>query len=1135
MNGRFFYSAVLAACSAVATALLVTTASSSGNLIEAVPYSSLTTSSFVFTDRTLTFADTGSYDADCFYIRGGNDDKDTAASSVQWTLGTNEDSIVYLDFWDGQESYGFSSWSAGWSISAQPGIQFGGYGPGTVYEQSFVASSILLYGNDGSALIPNKGTYVAFVCPQNSATTSSTVTYSTSATLTSTFTSSSPTLTTSTSSTSTFTSSTSATQTSTFTSSTSTTSTSITTTSTDPNVMAFAASGGPVAVVYVPNLNVGDLVYSDRSFTFLDLGSYRSSCYYLRGPNNDKNTEASSVQWTILTLSNSTIYLDFWQDQDTLGFTSWSSGWKLASETGVKLMEHTSPIGPGMVYKKNFTAGTVQLYGNDGNGVSTYIVFVCDQETTTTTTSLPPPFSITAYSVAGNFMTVHLISSLHLGDPVFTDRTLTLTSLGDYDSDCIYIRGPNDDLNTPAGDVQWVINLSAASTVYLDFWDDQYNLGFASWNTGWQVSGRSGITFATYGPGVVYRKDFGPGSVFLYGNAGENISSGTYVGTYVAIACPEEPATTTSQEPLSLSVIALSSRLIETVSASSLQVGDPVFTDRTVTFSSLGSYSNLCFYVRGPNDDQATPFSSEQWLITSGTAATVYLDFWNNQDIYGFQEWNQDWLLSSETGIQFSTYGPGRVYQKNFPAGNITLYGNTRGNSSSTAGIYLAYVCPVVPTLTSTTSTATSTTSTTQPFRVQAVSGRHIELVPVASIQVGDPVFTDRTFSFNALGSYDSSCYFLRGPNNDKMTSASSVQWILTSYVAATVYLDFWSDQDRLGFASWSTGWAISSQSGLSLLWHGAAIYGPGIVYEKHFDGSGDILLFGNDGKGVDNYAAVICADDVTLTTSSITSTATSSSETHSSTSSSSQTHSSTSSSSQTHNSTSSSTETLSSTSTTRSSLTTTISSTTTYTSSSLTATVTTISQTETTFTATLTYTNTRTTITSSTTTTTYTSSHTRTSSSETTTTMTRTTTTTTVSTTSTNLDYWFSSEWIVPQTIAASTLNWALCISAASVVFLVLLCLCCCVCRRCLRPKRQRQSNDSPPWGHPPSPDVWRDARARGPNIPPPAASTGSDLQPRIYSRDSGESAGSSQPRQPRNTSRASGSSAGSSMYTSV
>ncbi len=70
-----------------------------------------------------------------------------------------------------------------------------------------------------------------------------------------------------------------------------------------------------------------------------------------------------------------------------------------------------------------------------------------------------------------------------------------------------------------------------------------------------------------------------------------------------------------------------------------------------------------------------------------------------------------------------------------------------------------------------------------------------MEVVPVTDLASGSLLFTDRNYKFSDVGNYPDSCYFIRGPNNDKNTAPNLVQTILEVPFASTIYLDFWGGQ----------------------------------------------------------------------------------------------------------------------------------------------------------------------------------------------------------------------------------------------------------------------------------------------------------------------------------------------------
>ena len=137
------------------------------------------------------------------------------------------------------------------------------------------------------------------------------------------------------------------------------------------------ASGQPIeAIPYSSQISVGSRLFSDRDYYFLTIGNYSADTFYIRGPNNDKDTPAASPQWIITVNVPVIVYLDFWGGQETMGFAQWKDGWNVSSMSPTTFDHHTIVEGPGVVYEKYFAAGEIVLYGNDGNGAGTYLVFV---------------------------------------------------------------------------------------------------------------------------------------------------------------------------------------------------------------------------------------------------------------------------------------------------------------------------------------------------------------------------------------------------------------------------------------------------------------------------------------------------------------------------------------------------------------------------------------------------------------------------------------------------------------------------------------------------------------------------------------------------------------------------------------
>ena len=133
------------------------------------------------------------------------------------------------------------------------------------------------------------------------------------------------------------------------------------------------------------DLYVGSKPFTDRSYEFSSIGNYPSTCTFIRGPNDDKNTDPTSVQTILEVPFKSTIYLDFWGgDAHVEKVSNWISDW---SETMMHIPtqffgvsdEQPCEWGPGMVIKRNFESGSINLMGNNGSDHGTYYAFVCPQ------------------------------------------------------------------------------------------------------------------------------------------------------------------------------------------------------------------------------------------------------------------------------------------------------------------------------------------------------------------------------------------------------------------------------------------------------------------------------------------------------------------------------------------------------------------------------------------------------------------------------------------------------------------------------------------------------------------------------------------------------------------------------------
>lgn len=129
--------------------------------MEVVSVADLYIGNKTFTDRWYTFNTVGYYRKDCWFIRGANDDSQTASNVVQTYVDVQFPCTIYLDFWyaKSKKSIKHIHWIKDWVESKKTPTTFDQYGPGIVVERNFEAGTINLMGNN------RLGTYYAFVCP----------------------------------------------------------------------------------------------------------------------------------------------------------------------------------------------------------------------------------------------------------------------------------------------------------------------------------------------------------------------------------------------------------------------------------------------------------------------------------------------------------------------------------------------------------------------------------------------------------------------------------------------------------------------------------------------------------------------------------------------------------------------------------------------------------------------------------------------------------------------------------------------------------------------------------------------------------------------------------------------------------
>jgi hypothetical protein len=156
--------------------------------------------------------------------------------------------------------------------------------------------------------------------------------------------------------------------------------------------MTVEAMTGYTATIISPG--VESLVFSDRSYTFDNLGSFTGHSY-VHMSNEDKHTHNTHVQMKLRFDAPTVVYI-VKLDTHPLPWLA-SEGWVKSSLTGVSYSgihqtRHTewdeellteNHYGSGEVYEKVFPAGAVELRGNNG-GDGSYLIFVANPAHTPT-------------------------------------------------------------------------------------------------------------------------------------------------------------------------------------------------------------------------------------------------------------------------------------------------------------------------------------------------------------------------------------------------------------------------------------------------------------------------------------------------------------------------------------------------------------------------------------------------------------------------------------------------------------------------------------------------------------------------------------------------------------------------------
>ena len=136
------------------------------------------------------------------------------------------------------------------------------------------------------------------------------------------------------------------------------------------------------------NLQVGDVQYGDRSYTFTTIPTEYRGFEWIRTA-NDSKAYTETILATFKVKYDSVVYIA--HDDRYTTKPTWLAGW---TDTGSNILNSDAASPPPVfsLYSKNFTSGsTITLGPNGGSGFSMYTVLVKTTDTTPPSTPTPRP------------------------------------------------------------------------------------------------------------------------------------------------------------------------------------------------------------------------------------------------------------------------------------------------------------------------------------------------------------------------------------------------------------------------------------------------------------------------------------------------------------------------------------------------------------------------------------------------------------------------------------------------------------------------------------------------------------------------------------------------------------------------
>ena len=479
------------------------------------------------------------------------------------------------------------------------------------------------------------------------------------------------------------------------------------------NISNLTVASGKTYVVPSSGLQAGGTVYIDRSYTYTTVPTLVQGATYIQTANNDK--AATNTNFLSFTVNQSVSVYVAHGDRITPK-PAWLNTF---TDTGTNLVTSDTTLS---LFVRTFSAGTITLGGNvssanAGNSLSMYSVIVkpdsgSPTDTTAPTVTLTAP---SAGTVSGT-VTVTASASDNVGvagvqfrlqganlgaedttSPYSTSWNTTTVPNGSYTLTAIArdaagntktatsvtvtvsntttpppppadTTPPTVTLTAPgAGTVSGTVTVSASASDNVGVAGVQFRLQGANLGAEDTTSPYSTSWNTTTVPNGSYTL------TAIARDAAGNTKTAASVTVTVSNSSTPPPPTA-----LNISNLTVASGKTYLVPSSGLQAGGTVYIDRPFTYTTVPALVQGAAYIRTANDDKAatnTNFVS----FTANQPVAVYVA--HDVRITTKPSWLTNFtdtgtnLVNSDTTL--------RLFVRSFPAGTITLGGNTSGGCCS--------------------------------------------------------------------------------------------------------------------------------------------------------------------------------------------------------------------------------------------------------------------------------------------------------------------------------------------------------------------------------------------------------------------------------------------------------------------